>query len=62
MQRLHVHLTEKQKSVLSKLSQDTGLKVAELIRRAVDNYIKEQTLEYYNRRNMAASKGIDKEA
>jgi len=36
--KLH-HLTEKQIEGLKKLSKETGLSVAELIRRAIDDYL-----------------------
>jgi len=42
MQRVNYHLTAKQLESLRSLKKDTGLSVAELIRRAVDKYIKEQ--------------------
>ena len=40
MKRMAFHLTEKQIKILKELSQKTGLKFAELIRRAIDNFIK----------------------
>jgi predicted DNA-binding protein len=39
MKRIHHHLTLKQIQILQKISKETGLTVAELIRRAVDGYI-----------------------
>ena len=39
MIRVNYHLTDKQISKLRELSKDTGLSVAELIRRAVDKYV-----------------------
>jgi hypothetical protein len=41
MQRVNFHLTQKQIEALRKHSKDTGLKVAELIRRAIDSFLKE---------------------
>lgn len=40
MQRVNYHLTEKQIAALRNLSAKTGLTVAELIRRAVDAYLR----------------------
>jgi len=42
MQRVNFHLTELQVAALRKLSQQTGLTVAELIRRAVDDFLKQK--------------------
>ena len=39
MIRTNIHLTEKQLEALRKLSEDTGLTVAEHIRRAIDEYL-----------------------
>jgi catalase (peroxidase I) len=39
MVRVNYHLTDKQISKLKEMSKDTGLSVAELIRRAVDKYM-----------------------
>lgn len=39
MIRVGYHITEKQLSELKVLSNESGLSVAELIRRAIDNYI-----------------------
>jgi hypothetical protein len=39
MQRVNYHLAEKQLDSLRKLSDKTGLTVAELIRRAVDDFL-----------------------
>ena len=39
MKRVNFHLTEKQKEGLDKESKRSGLSVAELIRRAVDNFL-----------------------
>jgi predicted DNA-binding protein len=39
MKRVNYHLTEEQISRLQSLSGDTGLTVAEIIRRAVDEYL-----------------------
>lgn len=36
MKRVNYHLTEKQIKTLREISKDTGLSVAELIRRAID--------------------------
>ena len=40
MKRVNYHLTELQIEKLKKLSKQTGLSIAELIRRAIDEYIK----------------------
>jgi hypothetical protein len=37
--RTNVYLTREQKKVLEKLSDRTGARVAELIRRAIDSYL-----------------------
>jgi len=42
MKRVNYHLTEWQIEQLTKLSEATGLAVAELIRRAVDDFLKAQ--------------------
>lgn len=42
MKRINTHLTDKQIEALKALSKNTGLKVAELIRRAVDKYLENQ--------------------
>lgn len=42
MKRINYHLTELQIEQLKELSRKTGLSVAELIRRAVDEYMKKQ--------------------
>jgi len=39
MKRISLYLTEKQLQRLKALSVDTGLKVADLIRRALDEYL-----------------------
>jgi len=39
MKRVNYHLTELQLKQLKKLSKQTGLSVAELIRRAIDKYL-----------------------
>lgn len=41
MKRVNFHLTDKQIAALRKLSKKTGLTVSELVRRAVDAYLKE---------------------
>lgn len=38
--RKHIHLTIKQDDAFKKLAKDTGLTFAELIRRAIDEYLK----------------------
>lgn len=42
MIRHHVHMTELQHKLLRQLSDMTGTPVAELIRRAVDEYVERQ--------------------
>jgi hypothetical protein len=42
MHRVNFHLTDKQRVALKKMSKAGGLTVAELIRRAVDAYVKKQ--------------------
>ena len=42
MKRVNYHLTEMQIKQLKELSMRTGLTVAELIRRAIDEYVKRQ--------------------
>jgi len=39
MKRVAFHLTEQQIKKLQKVSKETGLKVAELIRRAIDKFL-----------------------
>jgi predicted DNA-binding protein len=39
MKRISVHLSDQQRERLSRLSDHNGLKVAELIRRAIDTYL-----------------------
>lgn len=41
MERINVHLTEQQIEHLRQLSKETGLSVAELVRRAIDYYLDE---------------------
>jgi predicted DNA-binding protein len=38
--RTNVYLTKKQKRLLEELSAKTGASLAELVRRAIDNYLK----------------------
>ena len=40
MHRVNFHLTDRQRAILQRVSASTGLPVAELIRRAVDAYLK----------------------
>ncbi|MBW2010149.1 MAG: CopG family transcriptional regulator [Deltaproteobacteria bacterium] len=40
MKRKNIHLTDKQVEQLEKMAKETGLKVAEIIRRALDDYLK----------------------
>jgi len=40
MKRFQIYLTDGQKKAIDKKSKDTGLSVAELIRRAIDQFIK----------------------
>jgi len=42
MKRVNYHLTLKQIKSLKKLSKETGLSVAELIRRAIDDYLEKK--------------------
>ena len=44
MKRVTYHLTEKQIEKLKKFSKKTGLKVAELIRRAIDKLLDDRSL------------------
>jgi len=41
MRRVNYHLTEKQIESLQRVSRETGLSVAELIRRAIDEWLKQ---------------------
>jgi len=41
MKRISLHLTEQQLQALRQRSKETGLSIAELIRRSVDAYLKE---------------------
>ncbi len=43
MRRVNYHLTEGQIERLQRLAQKTGLSVAEIIRRAVDDYLDKKT-------------------
>lgn len=47
MKRVNYHITEQQHEALKEISDDTGLSVAELIRRAIDEAVK----EYHRQRN-----------
>ena len=40
MKRTNIHLTDQQRAKLAKLARKTGLTVAELVRRAVDAFLK----------------------
>jgi predicted DNA binding CopG/RHH family protein len=42
MKRISLHLTEKQLAALKRLKAETGLKVADLIRRAIDYYLEKK--------------------
>jgi len=42
MNRTNIYLPEQLKSALKSLSDKTGLSVAELVRRAIDEYLKKQ--------------------
>ena len=42
MLRTNIYLTKSEKTELQKLAKKTGLSSAELIRRAIDAYLKEQ--------------------
>jgi len=42
MQRMNFYLTEQQRKLLEQMAKKTGLSVAELVRRAVDEYITTQ--------------------
>ena len=42
MKRVNYHLTEKQIAALKKYAEESGLSVAELIRRAVDLWLKKE--------------------
>ena len=42
MKRVNYHLTELQIAKLQKFAKETGLSVAELIRRAIDEYIEKR--------------------
>lgn len=45
MKRTNLHLTDFQIKSLRRLSKKTGLTVAELVRRAVDEFLLKQTFE-----------------
>ena len=40
MKRTNIHLTEQQRAKLAKLAKKTGLTVAEMVRRAIDAFLK----------------------
>ena len=42
MKRVNYHLTNQQIGILKEIAKDTGLTVAELIRRAIDKFIESQ--------------------
>lgn len=42
MKRVNCHLTDSQIKKLKQLSDNTGMSVAELIRRAIDEYLRKQ--------------------
>lgn len=43
MKRVNYHLTDKQIETLKEIAKDTGLTVAELIRRAIDKFLRGQS-------------------
>ena len=49
MKRVNYHLTTSQIEKLREISKDTGLSVAELIRRAVDEYLGKKKKKWYNK-------------
>lgn len=42
MKRINIHLTDLQIKELKKLSDNTGISVSELVRRAIDEYLRKQ--------------------
>jgi predicted DNA-binding protein len=42
MKRTNVHLSDRQRERLERLAQYTGLKPAELVRRAIDQYLDQE--------------------
>jgi predicted DNA binding CopG/RHH family protein len=42
MKRINIHLSEQQIAALKALAQKTGLRVAEIVRRAVDAYLRRE--------------------
>ncbi len=46
MVKLDIYITKKQKAILEALRKREGLSLAEHIRRAIDNYIKELKSDY----------------
>lgn len=42
MKRMNIHLSQKQIDRLKKLSNEAGLPLAELVRRAVDEFLKKE--------------------
>jgi len=50
MKKINSYFTEKQIEALRKLSADTGLTVAELLRRAIDHYLGKDS-EHVKKRN-----------
>lgn len=43
MKRVNYHLTDLQIKKLNEISDNTGISIAELIRRAIDDYLKKQS-------------------
>lgn len=42
MKRINIHLTDLQIKELKKLSDNKGISVAEIVRRAIDDYLRKQ--------------------
>jgi predicted DNA-binding protein len=51
MKRVNYHLTEAEITRLQTLSNKTGLSVAEIIRRAIDEYLDRKEKKHEERRN-----------
>lgn len=48
MKLMSFHLTEKQRVALKKMSEDSGLSMADIIRRILDDYISKSGGKYEN--------------
>ena len=60
MKRVNYHLTEEEISRLQSLSEETGLSVAEIIRRAIDEYLDKRKVSKSLEENLDKKGGMKK--